>query len=797
MNYKCFSDRNAYVDLAKLQPNQVSYSALDKQIKLPIYHPQALNLNNLIRPKIVQSNQRYLAFCLQGGQVEIRERSNFENRTKIQTYLPISQQVNDILFDSDGMLYILGSNKILQVYKITESNVSVQSNLVQSIELDDSFCKLAVQQVTQTKNDQQVIQKWIIAYNSEQLKLIAKSNDEFLDEKYMKVLTNDMIFGNKGPQPQIQQIQIAKCGLIYLMDTIGRITVINHELQNDANGVIFIHKKSIGTKRFEILNLDQFKPNEVLLDEIPTIAQKQSQFLRKNLLEPFDLILAQTDNELKIWDMSRELNKKEGTCMLQTNIVIDSARIVESMARDNFVLMLHEQQKQLYSIVKIDVAASDTVKFSQISSYQFDNKKLSNQDISDFTFVIKSNQAAKFTANIEISLTGQNMRCYLFKFTSQDKLYSQLQEQNIIKQTSFKEQLLAKSEFQQLLKISKASLSTYSSVAFGLFSIGFKGLQKFREISLQIKEEQQRPKVQLELMPPVNERASPDNNNSIKDSLILDDNFFQMIDKKSINEFDYKSVQNNSFIKNMQILSGNGAQQPPTKQGIQSASQAAVNSNLLTDKQMQKVNKLSNQQIQMSQQITQQLEKCNLNMKKQLKSLKQAQNLIKQKVTLQAELICPNIIKEETDKVMENYVEKSINYFQKSQTQHVNSMFDKIRAKYLLSSDDNSQQKSNANNDQINQENPQRDISSSGSLNTSQNDSLIQKITLESSDRFSTDLSYVICNTFARVTEEFINEPYQELVQDFSIKQRSLWEKHSSQYDQLETKIKRALDVSE
>ena len=55
------------------------------------------------------------------------------------------------------------------------------------------------------------------------------------------------------------------------MDTIGRITVINHDLQNDANGVIFTHRKSIGTKRFQILNINGYKPNEVQIDEIPTI----------------------------------------------------------------------------------------------------------------------------------------------------------------------------------------------------------------------------------------------------------------------------------------------------------------------------------------------------------------------------------------------------------------------------------------------------------------------------------------------------------------------------------------------
>lgn len=37
-------------------------------------------------------------------------------------------------------------------------------------------------------------------------------------------------------------------GLIFVMDTIGRITIINKDLQTDENGVIFVMKKTIGTK---------------------------------------------------------------------------------------------------------------------------------------------------------------------------------------------------------------------------------------------------------------------------------------------------------------------------------------------------------------------------------------------------------------------------------------------------------------------------------------------------------------------------------------------------------------------
>ena len=135
----------------------------------------------------------------------------------------------------------------------------------------------------------------------------------------MKLWTLNMIFGQQRPLPQIQQVKISKCGLLYVMDTIGRITIINRDLANDEHGVIFILKKTIGTRGFDILRgeqtQDQFQKQKDQLDLVQA-------FKRTKLLEPFDKIVTFSDCELRLYDLTSDLNKKEGICAFTSNLVM-------------------------------------------------------------------------------------------------------------------------------------------------------------------------------------------------------------------------------------------------------------------------------------------------------------------------------------------------------------------------------------------------------------------------------------------------------------------------------------------
>ena len=63
-----------------------------------------------------------------------------------------------------------------------------------------------------------------------------------------------MIFGPQAPWPQIQQIAVSESELIYVLDSVGRITIINKDLNNQENGIIFVHKQSLGTRQFFLLS---------------------------------------------------------------------------------------------------------------------------------------------------------------------------------------------------------------------------------------------------------------------------------------------------------------------------------------------------------------------------------------------------------------------------------------------------------------------------------------------------------------------------------------------------------------
>jgi hypothetical protein len=45
-------------------------------------------------------------------------------------------------------------------------------------------------------------------------------------------------------------VEYASSDLIFVMDSIGRVTVINKDLANEEHGVIFVLKKSTSATRF-------------------------------------------------------------------------------------------------------------------------------------------------------------------------------------------------------------------------------------------------------------------------------------------------------------------------------------------------------------------------------------------------------------------------------------------------------------------------------------------------------------------------------------------------------------------
>eukprot|EP00347_Sterkiella_histriomuscorum_P003375 403364535 len=839
MNYKCFTDLNSYIKLETLSPSPLQQSSIDKSVKLPNYHSSIMSLNPLNRQKILGSIEKYIAFAIQGGQMEIRERKNHENRCKIQTYLPITQSILDfIMFDEDinqqntedkknvGKLFVLTSDEQLLVYQLKESQVSVQYENLLSLDLEDHYQKIAIQLhiFNPYCENQQSPSNMIVAYNSEVLRLTVLS-DDLKSQHMMRLWTLKMIFGQQGPLPLIQQVQISPTGLIYVMDTVGRITIINKDLQNDENGVIFVFKKSFGSKQFHILDTQRNRVRDTSLDLVQT-------FKRAKLLEPFDIILTQQDNELRLYDLSSKYNKKEGSCEIISNVIFDQ-KIVDFVYRKDFILAIFNSgNNQHIGLIKIseihqDSQTSTLLKFSQISLYyiphkpsevlqkldtttqqqqiqQLQSEATTSLNISDIDFICQQGKTSSNKYNVQIITASKCLTSYVTMFVEQNELYNELQQMQKIPKSGLQEKLLSKAEVQKLLKIGKASYHAYSSIVTSLIYFGASSIRIYRKLCLEVREsKRQNPKVQLELFttskPQTQVLEQSEEKVSERVLQINDDNFFYQIDQQINPAIGSKeSAIQNSFNANLQILQKTVTSQvqsqiktsPLTKPQVQPQllqQQVQQQPPLFSDKQLQRIIKLSNQQLQLSQQITQSMEKSSQHIKKQVKALKQTQNLVKQSVTLQAEIICPTIIKQEFLQIQEKYLSKSQVYYQNSQKQGVNDMFKRLQEKLLNSEQSLGNQRSGQN---YIEENPQS-AGLQNQINNVQDKQvdLIEGLTTQCSDLFQQQLSQIIKNTVEQVNQQFIIQPFKEMTQNFVLASEQQMKVHEQRYMEVENRI--------
>ena len=76
------------------------------------------------------------------------------------------------------------------------------------------------------------------------------------DDNPIRVWTKQMIYGTNIPLPQIKQVAISSFNLIFVLDSIGRITIINKDLNNGEHGIIFTLKKAYDTQKFFFPELD-------------------------------------------------------------------------------------------------------------------------------------------------------------------------------------------------------------------------------------------------------------------------------------------------------------------------------------------------------------------------------------------------------------------------------------------------------------------------------------------------------------------------------------------------------------
>ena len=67
-----------------------------------------------------------------------------------------------------------------------------------------------------------------------------------------------------GQPPDIVRVKIAESELLYLLDSTGKITIINKNLDNGDSGIIFIHKKTQETFDFFLMSVlkGPFVPDE-------------------------------------------------------------------------------------------------------------------------------------------------------------------------------------------------------------------------------------------------------------------------------------------------------------------------------------------------------------------------------------------------------------------------------------------------------------------------------------------------------------------------------------------------------
>ena len=99
----------------------------------------------------------------------------------------------------------------------------------------------------------------------------------------MRTWSGRMIFGNSDSIPFISQVAISNEDLIFVLDSQGRVTIINKDLGNEENGIIFVLKKALSTKSIHV-------PYDIPYS-LPEPVDSVSAFKRQKLLEPQGLII--------------------------------------------------------------------------------------------------------------------------------------------------------------------------------------------------------------------------------------------------------------------------------------------------------------------------------------------------------------------------------------------------------------------------------------------------------------------------------------------------------------------------
>lgn len=157
------------------------------------------------------------------------------------------------------------------------------------------------------------------------------------------------IFGQYGPWPEIKEVQIAESELVYILDTLGRLTILNKDLPvatpaavpNALQGVIFTIKPddpNTSGGPFSTFYLTKH-PSPPPADSVQT-------FKRAKNLEPEGLMLTlSTKSVVTLWDTGSQLCRKEGTCLIKEQLRRGFGSIVASewMGEESVLIVMSEK----------------------------------------------------------------------------------------------------------------------------------------------------------------------------------------------------------------------------------------------------------------------------------------------------------------------------------------------------------------------------------------------------------------------------------------------------------------------
>lgn len=518
-----------------------------------------------------------------------------------------------------------------------------------------------------------------------------------------------------GKDPSdIQQVKVNQEGLIFVLSVKGDIFVLNNTLQNQNDGLIFKLKIPFMTSPLIsfhfISDSDLFVPFPKPGQPVDQSAQKVTNwgdtvtdFMLKKKLKPTGRMVTVQANIVCLWDFDSEYDQKKNICRVLSQLVFSDTCKVRDCQYSQGVLLFQHEDHTCFSLAKIGKKRinSQSAQFLQLNYLQLPEFEGSQIRQAKLNLRVKRLRHQQIMVMLRCLSDKDVVRDFLTTVVDQSELHQQLLAQGFIQEPLWYEQMFASSPFvyrqavlvEEVIKsasnIVKDVVTGYTeksdAVAQTLFNIREKEKEKEQEVKDHHDEEENEQGNEVEVEIPIISETPPSPPKEVvaasRARLVSEDIWKELDDKvfgdPIISQFEANEPEEPARPRDEspRVVDEEDSEEAEAKGWLRLSQ--------FSDKNLQKLTKLSEQQLERVRVLSAAAEKSTQGFKKLNKAIKQQHPQLQTKVKSQLSANLKAALTQSSVKLRKATVSKAQDFFNNTIENNIGSMEDRLKAKIL------------------------------------------------------------------------------------------------------------------